>query len=137
MLDKIDEINNLLSVGHDACILIARQYQWSTDKIYTTWFEQKDKLQYALGIAYDKSLDKDPKVNLSLPSLHGGYCLVCYEGLTGQNKFSLACRHEFCVECWKDYLRSQLTTDITGLDTKCMQSGCNLKVGHTSFLKLL
>ena len=76
-------------------------------------------------------------MNASLPDQHGGYCMVCYSELTEENSFALKCQHTFCNECWTEYLKDKLDTDYTGIDARCMESVCNIKVGHSIFERFL
>ena len=100
----------------------------------TIWFEKKDKLELELGIVYDSSISKKtPIVNASLPENNEGYCLICYDMLSKSNQFSLSCKHTFCKGCWSEYLVKKLDSGFTGLDARCMQAGCNMKVGHSVF----
>ena len=64
-------------------------------------------------------------------------CITCYEPLTPATQFALACQHTFCRECWSEYLIEKVRSGCHGIDAKCMQHGCNLKVGHTVFEQIL
>ena len=68
---------------------------------------------------------------------HGGYCLICYEELTDDNSFSLGCGHEFCRTCWTEFVTDRIKSGNEGIDTYCMQQGCNMKIGHSHFEELL
>ena len=63
--------------------------------------------------------------------------MICYELLTSANSYALACQHTFCGECWTNYLQTKVRSGYTGIDARCMQTGCNMKVGHTVFENLL
>jgi ariadne-1 len=76
-------------------------------------------------------------MNSSLMKFNKSLCLICYEALANENKFSLACGHTFCLACWKLYLGNKTFEGVRGLDASCMQAHCNLKVGHNHFEKLL
>jgi len=47
------------------------------------------------------------------------------------------CTHTFCTDCWVNYLMEQLRKGVEGIDAPCMQAGCNVRVGHSQFLRLL
>lgn len=76
-------------------------------------------------------------MNSSLMKHNGGLCQICYDTIDDTNKFSLSCGHTFCKNDWREYLIKKVDQDSTGIDARCMQAGCNLKVGHTVFEKLL
>ena len=76
-------------------------------------------------------------MNATLPDQHGGYCMICYEEITDETSFALRCEHTFCNVCWQDYLKNKVHSGYQGIDSLCMQQGCNLKVGHSVFEKFL
>lgn len=76
-------------------------------------------------------------MSASLPENHEGYCVICYTELDDTNSFALECKHTFCTYCWGDMIKDKVKTDCFGIDSTCMQAGCNLKVGHSAYLKFL
>ena len=67
----------------------------------------------------------------------GNVCLICYEGLSSNNQFSLSCLHTFCKDCWKEHLLEQLNSDSDMTVACCMQTGCNMKLPHSKFLAII
>ena len=112
--------------------MIARHFRWNSEAMETVWFEKKSKLELELGIVYDTSIAKKTQtVNASLPANNQGYCNSCYEeNLSTSNQFSLSCQHTFCKGCWSNHLETKIDS---GIEARCMQSGCNIKVGHSVF----
>ena len=49
-------------MDNDSLIHIARHFQWNEEKMQTTWFAEQEKLQFEIGVEYDKRLDKDPQI---------------------------------------------------------------------------
>ena len=47
--------------------------------------------------------------------------------------FSLKCNHNFCVECWTEYLKAHLSDIRQVLYTSCPQKNCNLIVSESLF----
>jgi len=47
------------------------------------------------------------------------------------------CKHTFCTNCWTDYLIEKVRSGPQGIEARCMQVGCNVKVGHSVFEKIL
>lgn len=73
----------------------------------------------------------------SLPQFNQSYCQICYDALTADNSFALACQHTFCKLCWAEYLQEKVKSGCLGIDANCMQTGCNLKVTHSTFQNIL
>ena len=82
------------------------------------------------------------EMSSSLSSNHGGLCIVCYSKFSNKGdpnceSISLDCKHEFCLGCWKDYLKEiVINGNKKSLKASCQQSGCNLVVPHSMFIKI-
>ena len=64
---KIEDLQELFAMDNDSLIHIARHFQWNEEKMQTTWFAEQEKLQFEIGVEYDKRLDKDPQIASSQP----------------------------------------------------------------------
>ena len=138
VIQKINDMEDLFQLDLDSRVKIARHFRWNSEAMETQWFEKKAKLELELGIVFDpKLVYQYPNLNYSLMKNNGGVCLICYEALNDANKFCLSCGHTFCLNDWREYLIKKVEEGSSGLDAKCMQAGCNLKVGHSVFEKLL
>lgn len=49
----------------------------------------------------------------------------------------MECTHTFCDDCWRNYLIEKVRSGPQGINAGCMQAGCNMKVGHSVFEKIL
>ena len=133
--ETLDELTDLFGKV-DIAVLMGFKTKWNKFEIENSWFNLADSTKVKLGYTYNKTLDSDSEVNVSKPDKHEGYCVICYEELTKETKFSLSCGHEFCRQDWFEYLKNGLET-CDGIEARCMQSKCNLKVGHNEFLEIL
>ena len=97
-------MKELFGMEDDALIHAARHYKWDQEKMEGQWFDNQAKLVKELGIEFDTKLNNDPAINYSTPAKNGGVCVICWEPLSAQTKFSMECGHEFCLECWREYL---------------------------------
>ena len=137
VLERIKELEELYEMPLDALIIIARHYAWNQDRMQD-WFNQQDQLKFVLGLEFNAALaTKHPQINSSLPSQHGGYCQICYSEIDASNSFALACQHTFCNECWTQYLSEKVRSGFHGISAACMQTQCNMMVGHTKFDRFL
>ena len=109
LMKKLDDAHDMFAMERDDMMIIIRHYKWNEDRMQQEWFDDQEKLQHKLGLVYDKKLDKDPQINVSLPSMNpDNYCLSCYEELTEENKYSLSCGHTFCIHCVKEHLYAKI-----------------------------
>jgi len=138
VVERITELEDLYNMCLEQLFLIARHYSWDKDTMNNKWFADSEVLKFTLGLEFDTRIPRlKPQVNASLPSQHGGYCTICYEQIDMTNSFSLSCQHTFCHPCWQDYLQTKVRSGYQGIDAACMQSGCNMRVGHDTFEKFL
>ena len=113
------------------------QNSWNFSKIENSWFDLDEPKKVAMGIVFDERLNKNAEISASQAPNHEGYCMVTYEELTPENTFCLSCGHEFCLDAWFDHVVEGLRKGTAGINQHCMQSGCNLMITHTAFLKIL
>ena len=56
-------------------------------------------------------------MNASLAANNGGMCTVCYTDFADAKNdkmatpIAMACGHQFCKQCWKDYLKEKVNCD--------------------------
>uniref|UniRef100_A0A0N4Z599 RBR-type E3 ubiquitin transferase n=1 Tax=Parastrongyloides trichosuri TaxID=131310 RepID=A0A0N4Z599_PARTI len=50
--------------------------------------------------------------------------------------YSIACKHPYCLECWKKYIVSQII-DYGNTHFKCMFVSCEVLIPHTSVIKTI
>ena len=131
LIKKLDAAHDLFTMNRDDMMIIIRHYKWNEDKMMQEWFDDQEKLKYPLGLEYDKRLDLKPEIRVSQPNFNEGYCLSCYEELTSQNSYALACKHTFCILCVKEHLKAKIESFTDGIDSRCMQFGCNLRFKHS------
>ncbi|MCQ2818104.1 MAG: E3 ubiquitin protein ligase [archaeon] len=62
-------------------------------------------------------------------------CPICFEELSEENKFSLNCKHYFCKECIKEYLKEEITNSRV-INIKCPFKNCS-EVFNFDLLKQL
>lgn len=135
-----------LAMNEDQAIAALRHFHWNNEKLQEKWFDNETQVRIDIGILFDKkkfqSLDQLQKMEMSasLKENHGGMCIVCYSELSNKGDeevISLDCKHEFCKGCWRDYLKEIVLNDTKkSLKAPCQQSGCNLVVPHSLFLKI-
>ena len=132
----IKPLVDLYCVTQDAMIIIARHYKWSKDMIDQRWFDEQEKLQYELGLEPHPAMSKDQLISSSLLSNNpSNICPICYESM--ESSFSLGCGHTFCKDCWTNQLAEQVQGERNSCESRCMQQGCNMQVGHSNFLEML
>lgn len=122
----IKETIELISLGRDEAILVLIFFNWSIDSIQDKWFDDVGKNSIKCGI----KLKENNKLSKSKE------CLICFTPYSSSFK-SLKCNHNFCADCWNEYLSVKIEDFLTCLSSTCPQSGCNLIVPESIFQNLL
>jgi ariadne-1 len=131
------QVEEYTSLDRSQAILALLYFQWNLDKLKDCWFEDTEKNLELSGITQSqeskKILDKN-KIEIN-----NKICLVCYmeESDCEGGFFSLTCKHNFCVDCWVQYLKANVFDHRQVLFTKCQQKDCNLIVPESIFKKFL
>lgn len=130
-------MQELFEMDLDDLIKIAKKFKWNEDAMSNEWFTNMDKLKYQLGIEFDPKLLKSKPY---LKPIVSKDCQICCDQFTNSGDsrpFALKCKHTFCISCWVNYLLEMMRHGVEGIDATCMQSDCNMRLGHSTFLSLL
>lgn len=144
--DKIiNEGMDYLYMTQDEATIVLIYYKWKFDRLSTIWYDNVEKNRELCGL----SLSKDTLNQLDQKKVisNSNYCLVCsksskdnennsYDSYEDQIE-SLECHHQFCRECWKEYLNEKTRSSNDILALTCPQKGCTIKVYNSLYEKYL
>lgn len=130
----ISEAMEHLFLERDDAILALIHFSWSMDRLKDDWYNDVDLSKVRCGI----ELSEGNKQNLMKKGVKGGNkeCLVCFAP-KDETFSALKCGHNFCGDCWKDYLTVKADDVLVCLSTPCPQSGCQLIVPEALFMKYI
>ena len=133
---KIEEFVQISNLPKDKAELVLINNNWNIDILMNDWYDKMQKIMENSGIAQTKQsqeqLDKYFKKN-KIPK---NYCLVCETEIEHGDKISLDCKHQFCSDCFKEYLKEKIKDQLTVLATKCPMQFCNFTVPSALFNKI-
>lgn len=129
----IQETIEKLYLERDQAILAMIHYEWNLDNL-DNWYEDVDTNKSQSGI--DLSAETKEKLEKDGVISNGNECLTCCEE-KNDSFFSLVCGHQFCGECWKEYLKEKLKNPLGCLFAKCQQSGCTCIVPEDIYKKFI
>jgi ariadne-1 len=55
--------------------------------------------------------------------------MICFEDFSRKDVRSAACKHGFCVDCWKGYITAGIGSGPAVLDLRCPLPPCKAEVG--------
>jgi ariadne-1 len=129
----IQEAMEKLFLERPQAILAMIYLEWNIDKL-DNWYEDVDQNRYKAGI------ELSPKTKEYLKSKgvveNADYCATCYE-TKDDTFFSLSCGHQFCGDCWTEYLKEKLKNPLGCLSVKCQHSECTCIVPEEVYRKFI
>ena len=131
--NAISQAIEKLFLKREDAILALIFYEWNIDKL-DNWYENIEENKINSGIELSEDINKQ-LVNKGIKP-NGNICLICY-GERNNNFFSLNCGHQFCEECWTDYLKEKIKLPLNALQVKCPQIGCTCIVYENLYSKFL
>ena len=128
----IQEAIEKLCLKRPEAILAMINFEWNIDCLDSWYDDDVDKNRAKAGIELSpktKELLKQQNV-----PVNGDYCLTCFEE-KNDTFFSLSCGHQFCGDCWTEYLKEKLKNPLGALSVKCQQIGCTCIVPEEVYKK--
>ena len=69
----------------------------------------------------------------SIQTRHLFMCMICCEDYDQIDTFSLSCDHEYCSDCYGEYVKSEV---LQGRLIRCMEPQCSLVIPHQTVQEL-
>ena len=63
------------------------------------------------------------------------YCEICYEQFSNDQFYKNSCNHNFCLNCWRDYIETLINDGKIILN--CMEKGCEILLEDNQILELV
>ena len=108
-------------------------YEWNLDKL-DSWYDDPEENKIKAGIELSEKLKK--KFTKDGVESFGDNCLTCYED-KNDSFYSLSCGHQFCSDCWTEYLKEKLKSPLGALEVTCPQHECTCRVGEEVYKKFI
>ena len=134
---KIEEFKEFSSLTKSQSELILIQYNWNIDILMNDWYDKMQKIKENSGILQTKESQKKVQEFFKKNKIPPNDCLICYTEIEPNDEVSLGCKHQFCSECFTNYLKERVTNQLTVLSTHCPLAGCNYIVTHDIFDRCL
>lgn len=159
---QLDEMENLRNKLVKDCMeftyttkeeatLIMISFEWNISELRDKWYNEIDANRCLAGIDLSKSAIA--YLNTRNNKQGGAVCNICelplaekaklstsfaLKGTEWENHYmSLSCNHNFCCECWMEYVNSKLDDVFNILTTSCPQYGCNLIIPENVIFALV
>jgi ariadne-1 len=133
----IKSVEDYCSLSRDDAILVCLFFKWNVEKIQEKWYDNSDMYMVLSGVA--QSRDSLKELEKSKVKPNNKECSVCCmeEGDCEGGFISMKCKHNFCIDCYKEHVKAKVSDIHSILTTTCPQSNCNLIIPESIFIKLL
>lgn len=102
-------------------LIMLQYYKWQKDDVINEYYDNYSNVQKNCGLV-------DVKLrNNKLVTRDNFMCMICCEEYDSIETFSLTCNHEYCENCYGEYIKSEL---VHGRLIRCMDPQCSLVVPH-------
>ncbi|CAN1189019.1 Probable E3 ubiquitin-protein ligase ARI11 [Linum perenne] len=115
----IAEITSSLSVPRAPAVVLLVSNKWYSELIQENWFSDEEKMRRFLGLTMVAS---------SSSAATEIYCKICWERISIPDFISLDCGHNFCNECWRQYIKVGVGDGIACLTLRCPEPKCYVLV---------
>uniref|UniRef100_A0A7S1YGL0 RBR-type E3 ubiquitin transferase n=1 Tax=Grammatophora oceanica TaxID=210454 RepID=A0A7S1YGL0_9STRA len=126
MKNRIRDATEVLEVPASAAAVLLREFNWSKERLLERFYEDPDKLQRKVGVYFrcHPVVKKVPKrLTRANSKSVAASCEICYES-DGIKMLSMPCGHEFCTECWSDFVGNALEEGPSCVRKTCPQAKC-------------
>ena len=119
--NTIAEVATVLSVSKAVATVLLLHYNWSAGKVHEAWFSDEDRVRKNLGLL--------PIIEFPFDSTEVT-CGICFDSFPTRDEIvSAACgHHPYCVECFRDYIRTSINDGPGCLMLRCPDMSCSAVV---------
>ncbi|KAL3235045.1 hypothetical protein RNJ44_02833 [Nakaseomyces bracarensis] len=104
MLARIHRLQPVLSIPPEDILTLIQHYDWNEERLLEAWTDKMDDLLVELGINTNH-LDNPQRREVVYKTDFS--CPICCEEKSTET-FALECGHEYCIDCYKHYIRDKL-----------------------------
>ena len=113
MKRRLKDVTEVLDIPPSAATVLLREHNWCKEQLLEVFYDDPSKLLKKCGV-YARCHPLTAKSTR--------LCAICYE--EGQPMLSMPCSHEFCMECWKDFIENAVTEGPMCVRKTCPEAKC-------------
>lgn len=129
--NQISDVTSLLSLPPESTAILFRYFRWNREKLIEEMMERREEVLEDAGLG--ESSETDPP---RLIKVKGFMCDICCEDDPQLDTFAMKCGHRYCVDCYRQYLRTKIKDEGEASRIRCPGNGCDRIVDSKS-LELL
>ena len=127
MKKKIADVTSVLEIPSSAATILLREHKWVKERVFDVYYgDESEKIQEKCGVrsrcAYGNQKHK-PVIASS--DEHKKECQICTDdGFDSSEMLAMPCGHEFCRDCWGQFVDFMLEGGPSCVRTNCPQANC-------------
>ena len=120
MRRRLKDVTEVLAIPASAATVLLREYQWSKESLLESFYLDTDALLLKAGV---QARCHPPAKKRPATTASKTVCEICYD--TGLPMLGMPCGHEFCTECWSDFVANAISEGPACILKSCPQAKCN------------
>lgn len=115
----IQEIREILNLSKETVLMLLDKYNWNEEKLFENYFISDNESQTL-------PINDDPFE-----------CPICMDNFNPHEMTSLTCGHNYCINCWQQFLQTSIYNNINCTLTSCPFPKCKTIVPRHFFKKFV
>lgn len=142
----IREVNTIVQIPATVTRILLNHYKWDKEKLMECYYdEDQEKLfNEAHVISPFRNMSevvRQPQAQQSPAGASASskqvFCEICFLMFPVENLTGLMCGHEFCRNCWCQYLTVKIMDEGMGQTISCAAHGCDILVDDATVMNLI
>jgi ariadne-1 len=129
MAALVREVSDLLAINQEVSQILLRQFKWNKERLLEVYYNNPDKVMVDAGLDLFSSNPQGADAAI--------VCRICGDEVGPNDAFGLGCGHNFCKDCYCQYLRVQISEGPQCVCATCPEHKCTQMVPYSAFKHLL
>jgi len=127
MKHKIADVTSVLEVPTSAAAILLREHKWVKERVFESFFsEESEKVRKKCGVRSRCENIANPKACKPCDGERNRECQICTDdGFSASDMLSMPCGHEFCRDCWGQFVGIMIQDGPSCIRTTCPQASCH------------
>jgi len=114
---RVNDVVDILGITSAAAAVLLREFNFSKEQLLEEYMLSSDHILKKAGV-YNRC-GNTVKVKPGRAD-----CAICYDDFDTSEMMSMACGHQFCMECWHDFCDNAINEGPASVHTTCPNAQC-------------
>ena len=141
MVESIKEVNNVIQIPTTTVRILLNHFKWDKEKLMERFYsdDQEAMFEEAQVISPYKTAAAASAVKQARGAAASGSvleCEICCSSYPRQMMTGLECGHQYCTQCWTEYLTTKIIDEGASQMIEC-PGFCNIVVDDQTVMTLI